>query len=68
MTNETKGHVLPLPDIFTSVGHLVDGQINVVEEEDIVADTLGPVYQKIEGQELPNWTSMEVPEVTMIKE
>lgn len=68
MPNIVEGQVLPLPDIFTSVRHLMDGKISVVEEkEDDVVDEVGLVYQKLEGQELANWTSIEIPEVTMIK-
>lgn len=37
------------------------------EEEEGVADKIGLVYQKLEGQELANWTSTEMPEVTTIK-
>lgn len=66
MTNATEEQVLPLPDNFTSIGHLVDGKISVVEEEeDCVADEVGLVYQKLEGQERANWTLAEIPEVTM---
>lgn len=43
MKKAIEGHVLPLLDIFTSVGHLVDGQISMVEE-DIVVDTVGLMY------------------------
>lgn len=49
-TKASKGQVLPLPDIFTSDGNLVDVQINMVEEEDNFAHTVGLVYQKIDGQ------------------
>lgn len=61
--------MLKLLDIFTSSWHLVYGQISVVEEEEEegVADKIGLVYQKLEGQELANWTSTEMPEVTTIK-
>lgn len=60
--------MLPLLYIFTSIKHLMDGQINMVkEEEDGVTDKVGLVYQKLEGQELANWTSTEMPEVTMIE-
>lgn len=58
----------PLQEIFTSVRHLVDRQINAVEEEeDGEADNVGLVYQRLEGQELSKWTSTEIPEVTMIE-
>lgn len=30
MSNVIEGQVLPLPDMFTSIGHLVDGQISMV--------------------------------------
>lgn len=33
--NVMEGKVLSLPDIFTSVGHLVDELISVVEEEGV---------------------------------
>lgn len=60
--------MLILPDIFTSVRHLVDGTTNMVEEkEGGVADKIRIFYQKLEGQELANWTSTEMPEVTMIE-
>lgn len=68
MTDATKGQVLPLTDIFPSAGHLIDNQISMKENEDNIADTVGLMYQKIEGQELTNWTSVKVPEVTAIEE
>lgn len=39
----------------------------VEEEEDGEAHNIGMVYQKLEGQELANWTSTKMPEVTMIE-
>lgn len=69
MTKATEGQVLPLQDIFTSVEQLVDGQVSVVEEEEEnIVGIVGLVYQKIEGQNLTNWTFMIVPEVTMMEE
>lgn len=58
MKNVVEEHVLSLPDIFTSVEHLMDGQISVIEEEEDETIKIGElVYQKFEGQELANWTS-----------
>lgn len=66
--NVVEGQVLPLLDIFISVGHLVDKQISAVEEEEGgFSNNVGPVYQKMEGRELTKWTSTTIPEVTMIE-
>lgn len=68
MPNAMEGQVLPLLDIFTSARHLVDGQISAMdEEEDGVANEVRLVYQRLEGQEMGNWTSIEIPEFTMIE-
>lgn len=63
-----EGQVLPLSDIFASVKHLIDGHICEVEkEEDGVSVEEGLVYKRMEGQELTNWTAMEIPEVVMLE-
>lgn len=50
MPNVVKGQVLMLPNILTSVEHLVDGKITIVEEEeDGVSIGVGLVYKRLEG-------------------
>lgn len=66
--NAVKGHVLPLPDTFTSARHLIAGQIYGVEDEGSVSDAICFVYRRTEGQEFNNWTSVEMEEVTLIEE
>lgn len=48
--NIAKGQIFLLPDIFTSVWHLIDGQISVVEDKDGITDEVFFVYQKDESQ------------------
>lgn len=68
MPKVVEGQVLLLSDIFVSAEHLIDGKICAVEDEGVsVVVEEGLVYQKMEGQNLINWTAMEIPEVTMFE-
>lgn len=68
VSNVVEGQVLQLPVIFTSVRHLADGQISVMEvEEDGVTEEEGLLYPKKEDQKLTNWTTIEIPEVTLFE-
>lgn len=58
----TKGLVLPLSEYFSSVSHLVDEHVCLLEEEDVRL-----IFSKIEGRVATKWTIMKVPEVRMIK-
>lgn len=59
--------VLLLPETFISVGHLFEGQIVLVDDKVSISETEFFVYQKALGQELNNWTYVDVPEVTLSK-
>lgn len=66
--NVVEGQILPLSEIFASSRHLIDWHIYAVEEEGVsVVDEEELVYKRMEGQELPNWTATETPEVTMFE-
>ena len=68
MTRKTaKGQIPPIPKTFVSVGHLFEGQISLVDDEANTFSTNFFVVKKAPGQELSNWTSMDVPKVMMIK-
>lgn len=63
-----EGRVLPLSDFFSSVRHLVDGQIRALGEEGVtIVVEEGLVYKKVEGLELANLTATEIPEVTLLE-
>lgn len=60
--------MLPLLDIFTSAEHFIDGHICIVEEGEVgVAIEEELVYKRLNGQELTNWTTTEIPKVIMIE-
>lgn len=63
---ESKGKIIPLPKNFTSDGHLYEGQISLVDDEDNNIDAMCLVYQKAQGEELTNWPFMDIPEVILI--
>lgn len=66
MSIAEKGQVLPFSDFLSSVGHLVDGRICVVKEDD-EAEKEGFSYQKAEGRGATNWTMVELPKVIMLE-
>lgn len=51
---ESKWNILPFLETFTSVGHLREGQISLMGDEDNNIDTTCLVYQKAQGDELIN--------------
>lgn len=61
-----KGKMLPLSDFFSSLGHLIDGHIFSMGEDDKVEEE-GLIYKKTEGRGATNWTMLELPEVTMLE-
>lgn len=63
-----KGKVLPIPETFVSAGHLFEGLISLVDDEANTSNADRFVFKKVMGQKLNNWTSMEVPQVMVMKE
>lgn len=66
MSIVVKGQVFLLSDFFSSVGHLVDGHICVVEEDDEVEEGR-LIFKKTEGRGASNWIVLELPKVTVFE-
>ena len=68
IADTNKGLIPAIPDTFTSVGHLEDDLIFVIQAESSLPEEACLVYQRAEGQTLNNWTAVDIPEVTFIEE
>lgn len=62
-----KGQIPPIPETLVSAGHLFEGQISLVDDEANTFNADCFVFKKAPGQELSNWTYVDVPQVIMIK-
>lgn len=66
MSIAEKGQVLPLSDYFSSVKHLINGNVCTLEADDETEDAR-LTFKKTGGRGATNWTVLELPEVSMME-